>query len=485
MTKDYFNRGWMQGVPPSGSYPWGVTATPRYERSEHAARISLGVTLILVVLKVIVWLSTSSLAVASQALDSVLDVVALSLVFVGVRIANKPADESHHYGHGKAENLAAFTQTLLIGVVVVVVGVESIRRLIGNSPAIEAPWYAIALLLISMAVDAARVVMLLRAARAEGSDALKAGALNIASDIATAGVTVLSLFAVRLDIADADSAGALLVALFVAFAAYRLGKHSVEVLMDTAPSSKVAAIQQAVASAPGVRSARRVRVRETGSGLFADVTVSAGRTASLDRVHDIAENVEREIEKVAPGTDVIVHVEPETESSGLVERVQAAASRQPDVYEVHNILVHAFDDRGEQRLHVTLHAKVRPTTSIQAAHDVADQLERAIERELGDSVRVDAHIEPLEPTAFATDVTEHRGDVVIAVGELASSEIDILDCHEVIVTSTGGELSVVAHVSGRATLPLSQLHDASERIENGLHARFPELGAVLLHFEPR
>jgi cation diffusion facilitator family transporter len=462
-----------------------VTPDTRFKRSEHAARISLGVTLILVVLKAIVWLSTSSLAVASQALDSVLDLVALSLVFVGVRIANKPADETHHYGHGKAENLAAFTQTLLIGVVVVVVAAESLRRLFTDSPTVEAPLYAIALLLVSMAVDAARVLMLLKAARAEGSDALKAGALNIASDIATAGVTVISLFAVRLDIEGADAGGALLVALFVAFAAFRLGKHSVEVLMDTAPSSKVEMIQQAVAGAPGVRSARRVRVRDTGGVLFADVTVSAGRTASLDRVHDIAENVEREIERVAPGTDVIVHVEPETESSGLVERVQAAASRQADVYEVHNVLVHAFDDQGQQRLHVTLHAKVRPTTSIQAAHDVADQLERAIEQELGDHVRVDAHIEPLQPTAFATDVTGTRSDIIEAVSELASAEVDILDCHEVIVTSTGGELSVVAHVSGRATLPLSQLHDASERIENGLHARFPELGAVLLHFEPR
>lgn len=462
-----------------------MTPPPRYRLSERVALISLLVTVGLVVLKSVVWAATSSLAVASQALDSVLDLVALGLVFLGVRLANKPADESHHYGHTKAENLAAFAQTLLIGLVVVFIGFESILRLGDENVEVSAPWYALALIFVSVIVDGARVFLLLRTARAEGSEALKAGALNIAGDVGTAIVTLISLGFVRAGVQRADAIGALVVAGAVAVAAVRIGRRSVDVLMDRAPAARVAAIEAAVANAPGVEETRRVRVRDSGGQVFADITVSAGRTHSLERAHDITESIEREVQRVSPGADVVVHVEPERSTSGLVERVGAAASRMPDVHEVHNISVHAFDDSGVQRLHVTLHAKVAPTASLSDAHDIADRLEGWIAEELGSDVRVDAHIEPLAPTAHARDVTGQRPDVVTAVTECALEEVEIEDCHEVIVTATGGDLSVVAHVTGRGALALSKMHDASRRVENNLHARFPELGSVLLHFEPR
>ncbi|MGH2748961.1 MAG: cation-efflux pump, partial [Actinomycetota bacterium] len=409
-------------------------------RAEKAAGGALVVTIALTAAKLAVWIATGSLAVLSQALDSALDIVALALLFVGVRIAAKPADESHHYGHGKAENLAAFGQTLLLGLIVLVVAAEALGRLLGTHPTIEAPWYAFALLATSAAVDAARVAWLTRIARSERSDALAAGALNLAADVGTAVVALLSLGLVRAGLERADAFGGLIVAAVVAVVGFRLGKRSVDVLMDRAPGGPVEAIEAAAAGAAGVAETRRVRVRSTGKQLFADVTVAAGRTASLERAHDIAELVEREIERVVPGTDVVVHVEPISETSGLVERVQAAASRTEGVHEVHNVLVHAFDEGGRRKLHVTLHAKTEPQVSLGSAHDLSDRIEDAIVRELGRDVRVDTHIEPLEPTVFGRDVTDARPDIVEAVRRLAREEVDVLDCHEVLVTSSGGRL---------------------------------------------
>ncbi|HEU4480917.1 MAG TPA: cation diffusion facilitator family transporter, partial [Actinomycetota bacterium] len=322
-----------------------MSSSPRrapLRRAERVAAASLLVTVALALLKFAVWGATSSLSVLSQALDSVLDVVALALVLVAVRLAGKPADESHHYGHAKAENLAAFAQTLLIGVVVAGIAYEAIGRLGRGVEDVSAPWYAIALLVVSLVVDVVRVRVLTRTGRSEGSEALRAGALNIAGDLGTAGVALVSLLSVRGGIEGADAVGALVVAGLVGVTAVRLGARSVDVLMDRAPRTPTEAIERAAASAPGVTETRRVRVRSGGDKLFADVTVAAGRTTSLERAHDIAESVETAIEAVAPGTDVVVHVEPVAETGGLVERVQAAASRAPDVHEVHNILVHAF-----------------------------------------------------------------------------------------------------------------------------------------------
>lgn len=448
------------------------------------ALLALGLTLVLTLAKAIAWLATSSLAMLSQTLDSLIDVVALSLVLVAVRIADKPADESHHYGHTKAENLVAFGQTVFLGALVLVVAFQAISRLAGEESPVEAPFYALGLLGASAVVDVFRVALLVRTARRERSEALRAGAVNIAGDLLTVVIALGSLVFVRAGAEHADAIGALLVVAVVGFAAVRLARRSVDVLMDRAPEPRVSEIAQAAARVPGVSETRRVRVRGTGDQLFADVTVAAGRTASLERAHDIAEQVEREIERAIPGSDVVVHVEPVSETSGLVERAQAAASRVDGVHEVHNVHVHAFHDRGSRKLHVTLHAKMALGTSVAEAHDLSDDIEGAVIGELGNDVRVDTHIEPLVPTSFGEDTTTARQDIVDAVTQAALEETDILDCHEVLVTSTGAETSVVAHVHARSDLPLARIHEASDRIEKRVHVLMPEVGPVLIHFEP-
>ena len=452
--------------------------------AEKAARAALFITGLLAMAKIAAWAATSSLAILSQALDSLLDVVALGLVFFAVRIAARPADQSHHYGHAKAENLAAFVQTMFLGAVVLGVGVEAIRRLTQDESAIDTPGYAFALLAGSALADAVRAVLLTRAAREQRSEALRAGALNVATDVGTALVALLSLALTSSGLEHADAIGALLVALAVAVAAVRLGRRSVDVLMDRAPVAPMKAIEEAAARAIGVAETRRVRVRGTSDRLFADVTVAAGRTASLERAHDIAEAVEQEIRAVAPGTDVVVHVEPVSETTGLVERAQAAASRVDGVREVHNVLVHAFAEGGHRRLHVTLHAKVANDPSLAQAHELSDAIEESVARELGEDVRVDTHLEPLKRTTPGRDVTADQAELVTTVRGASLEEVDVVDCHEVVITSSNEGLVVVAHVRGRADLPLARLHDASERIEKRVHAARADVASVVIHFEP-
>ncbi len=452
--------------------------------AERAAGIALAVTIVLGIAKLVVWSMTGSLAVLTQALDSILDIVALVLVFLGVRIGARPADESHNYGHEKAENLAAFAQTIILGVVVLGVALEAVNRLAGGET-ITTPWYSFALLGVSAVVDVFRVRMLRTAAAAADSDALRAGALNFTTDIGTAMVALLSLGFVRAGIERADAIGGLIVAAAVSVAAIRLGRRSVDVLMDRAPEAPLRAISDAASHAQGVAETRRVRVRTAGRKLFADVTVAAGRTSSLERAHDIAEAVEKEIERVVPGADVVVHVEPMTAESGLVERVYAAASRVPGTHEVHNVNVHSFDDGAGLQLHVTLHAKVSPGTSIQSAHELSEAIERAVVAELEPGTRVDTHIEPLEPTSKGTVVTGTRADIVRSVTAAAIDETDVLDCHEVIVTEADSRLSVTAHVHARASLSLVRVHEAADRIEQKVHIAHPEVGPVLIHFEPQ
>lgn len=456
-----------------------LTRTP----AERTALASVAITTTLALAKAAVWIATGSLTVLSQTLDSVVDVVALSLVFVGVRLAAKPADDSHNYGHAKAESLVAFTQTLILGAIVVGVAIEAIRR-IGDPTDVSTPWYAFAILGASAIIDLLRVRALLAVAREKHSEALAAGALNLAGDIGTAVVALASLALVRAGIEGADAVGSLAVCVVVVVAAVRLGRRSVDVLMDRSPESPTNVIAAAASRVRGVAETRRVRVRGSGSHLFADVTIATRRSVSLERAHDIAEEVERSIEQALPGTDVVVHVEPAEETAGLVERAQASASRTPGVYEIHNVQVHAFGDAADERLRVTLHAKVPSGTSLGEAHDISEQIERAVAAELGANTRVDTHIEPLHLTSLGRDVTSDRGDLVDEIIAIAEVEEDVLDCHEVIATQAEDGLNVVLHVNGKNDLPLDNIHAASERIEKAIVAAYPDITSVLIHFEP-
>src|SRR3712207_3345264 len=129
----------------------------RRGRAQRTALIALAATVALTVAKVAVWGATGSLTVLSQALDSAVGIVVLVLVAFAVRIADKPADRTHQYGHAKAENLAALGQMIVLGVFVVVVGAEAIGRLAaGGSEEVHAPNYAIALIAVSLVVDVVR-----------------------------------------------------------------------------------------------------------------------------------------------------------------------------------------------------------------------------------------------------------------------------------------------------------------------------------------
>ena len=458
--------------------------TFRIRTGERAVLWALIVSALLAVAKLLVWALTSSLVVLSQALDSILDVVILILLFVSLRVAAKPADESHHYGHGKAENLAALLQTIFLTLVLAAVAKEAIDRLIHHPPETNAPWYAIALLGGSLVIDVFRVRLLTSAARHENSEALRAGALNMSGDVATAIVALLALGLVRAGVTEADALGSLVVSAGVAAASFRVVKRSVDVLMDRAPAARAEMITEAARQVPGVTETRRVRTRGSDKELFVDVTVATSPTTSLERAHDVAEGVEKAIIRVAPGSDVVVHVEPGRKGSDLMERVLGAANRVEGIQEVHNVLIQESINGRSKSLHVTLHAKAGPGALLQDAHQMSDLVETAVLEELGPGVRVDTHIEPLQPSEPGRDVTGERTDVVRTLRRLALEQPAVVGCHDVLITSVHGHLSVVAHVTGQENLPLDQIHEASRVIERGLRVIHPEVGPVLIHFEP-
>lgn len=265
----------------------------------------------LVAIKLIVGLLAHSLGLIAEAIHSATDLVAALLTFFAVRVAGRPADREHPYGHGKAEHLSALGESAILIVASLGIAYEAIHRIAGHGPTVEAKWYVLAVVGAVIAIDAGRSLTLHRAAHEHGSAALGANALHFTLDLVGSVAVLIGLLLVRSGHPQADSIAALLVAGLVLFSAGRLMRGSVRVLMDTASVSAERAARRAIASIEEPVTVRRLRLRESGGQHFVDVVAGVEPDADLAHGHEVASAIESAIALALPGSDVVVHVEPD------------------------------------------------------------------------------------------------------------------------------------------------------------------------------
>ncbi len=460
------------------------------KEKKSAATNSVVAAVFLTAMKLVVGLATGSLGILAEAAHSALDLVAAVVTFLAVHFSDKPADHEHPYGHGKIENFSALVETILLFVTCAWIIYEAVRRLLVQTREIDASLWAFLVMAISIAVDITRSRMLYRAARKYNSQALEADALHFHTDIWSSSVVIGGLALVWLGqnvfpkaakvLARADAAAALGVALIVLFVSYRLGKRTIDVLLDTAPDGLTGDIAGAAGGVEGVMSVGQVRVRRSGPGVFVDLGVEVDRNLSLERTHAIAEAVEARIRAISPGADVVVHTDPrEGERETIARRIRAVAER--NQMAVHNISVH--EDRGQ--LTVDLHMEVDDHLSLQQAHEMASHIEQDLRADQPRIARINTHIESRGTgVGEGEDVTARETRLVETVRKLADEVVGGPSCHEVHVRRLGLKYVVALHCTFDEALSIVQVHEISSRIEERLKSTIPALDHVLVHAEP-
>ncbi len=268
--------------------------------------------------KLTVGLLTNSLGILAEAAHSGLDLVAAAMTYFAVRVADKPADERHHFGHGKVENLSALFETVLLLATSGWIIYEAVDRLFYNPAKVEASVWSFVVMATSMVIDINRSKMLYKAARKYNSQALEADALHFSTDIWSSAVVILGLIGVTLArffpgldwMHTADSLAALVVAVIVIYVSAELGWRTISALLDSAPKGMAEKVEQAACSIKDVVGAHAVRIRPSGAHWFIDLHVTMDGNIHLSRAHANTELIEKAIQEVLPGADVTVHVEP-------------------------------------------------------------------------------------------------------------------------------------------------------------------------------
>lgn len=293
---------------------------PELEK-KHVALISVFAAIFLTGSKLLVGLLTGSLGILSEALHSCLDLVAAIITYFSVRISDKPADEDHHFGHGKIENLSALVETILLLVTSVWIIYEAAYRLLSGNVKIEVTMWSYIVVIVSIIIDFSRSRALMKAAKLHNSQALEADAIHFSTDIWSSSVVLLGLVCSNFGFYYADPVAAFFVAIIVIHVCFSLGRKSIDVLLDRAPSDYVEIVESIAKNVHGLTSVHDIKARMSGADVFLEVCVHVDPTSTLEEAHRISHEFEALIHEKISRCKIHIHQEPE-ECAQYIENVK-------------------------------------------------------------------------------------------------------------------------------------------------------------------
>jgi len=270
----------------------------------------LVLNLVVVGIKVIVGVRTGALSVLGAALESSLDLLNNVVGMVLVTIAARAPDESHPYGHAKFETVGALAIVTFLSISCF----ELLRQAVGqlrdsHSPATPS-WAEVALIALTLVVNAFIVVYERRRGRELSSSFLVADAAHTHSDVYVTLLAIASLGLTRMGLGALDPVLAVIVALIIAWNGYEILKATVPILVDERGLDS-ADVRRIVEQIPRIAEVRSVRSRAGASGVvFAEVTVAVAGSTSVADAHAIADEVENRVAEALGASEVVVHVEP-------------------------------------------------------------------------------------------------------------------------------------------------------------------------------
>lgn len=281
--------------------------------SVRIAAISLATTICLLALKLILGIISGSIAVLSDAIDSATDLVGGTAALVSVRVAAWPADQDHPYGHGKVESVSASVAATVVAIGGGFVAYQALRRLVMGSPEINVA-LGLAPMLVAVAANVVLVFYMRRQARRARSLALASEATHLQTNVVQAGAVIAGLAIVGISGQRLfDPLVALGLAAYMGWTAVNLARQALSEIMDVAlPDEELRAIKDVIATHQDeIRGFHRLRSRKAGPTRHVDMHLLVDPQRTVEEVHAVCDQIEREISEHLPGATVTIHMEPD------------------------------------------------------------------------------------------------------------------------------------------------------------------------------
>ncbi|MGD0817685.1 MAG: cation diffusion facilitator family transporter [Methanomassiliicoccales archaeon] len=452
---------------------------------EKVAFASVIAAIGLVVTKIIVAVWTNSLGILSEALHSSIDLIAAFVTLAAVRMAERPADADHHYGHEKVESLSSLFETALLFVTCGWIVYEAVHRLI--SPVeVDVTYIAIGVMVFSIIVDFTRSRALHKMAKRYKSQALEADAIHFSTDLFSSVVVIIGILFTMMGYKTFDVIAALGVAAITAVIGYRLWKRSIHTLMDGAPEGISELVANEAMRIREIRGVDQVRVRETGPKVYIDCTVFIDKVVPLEQAHRVTDEFTRRIRKRVDNAEIMVNAEPFcVEPTDLVDKIRAEAADFEEIKTVHNINVSEFDNDIGEDLEVDFHLELDGDLSLDIAHAIATRLENRIKTLDQRITLVTTHIEPADcHSCGLKSVRVGEEGIAHSIKQLVGTFPEIEEMTRISVQKKEGKIRVGMCCSFGRTNSVKEAHDVAEKLEGVIRAKHPEVDVVSIHMEP-
>jgi cation diffusion facilitator family transporter len=293
-----------------------------------------------------------SQALIADGIHSFSDLLTDLLVIVAARKASHQADREHPYGHGRIQTIATALLAASLALVACGVAWDAVNRLAGPDALLQPGWEALVIAAVSVVVKEGVFHYTMRSARRLNSSLLRANAWHSRADALSSVVVIAGIIGAMLGLPWADSVAAIGVATMILYVAFRIGKESVEELIDTAVDATTQEeARQTIMAVPGVLDTHELRTRRMGSKVYADVHIRVAQFISVSEGHHIGDKVMKALkDRFERMIDVVVHIDPEDDS---VPPVIDTLPQRPEiergvvsVLDRHGLALQRHDDKG-------------------------------------------------------------------------------------------------------------------------------------------
>jgi cation diffusion facilitator family transporter len=459
---------------------------------QKAALSSIFAATFLTILKVVVGVLTGSLGIISEALHSILDLLATVITFLAVRFSDKPADAQHHYGHGKMESFSALIETVLLLVTCAWIIYEAVQKLFfGKSAEMTGALWGALVMVISIGVNATRVGVLKRAAKKYGSQALEADALHFSSDVWSSAVVTVGLICVWLGetfhipaFKYADPIAALGVALLVIKVSIKLGKETIDVLLDTAPKGMKEAIEKEICTVSDVVQIESIRIRPSGAVKYIELNIGVEPVQDHTSVYKVVSEIKEKVSAIIPNSDITVSTFPveslSAEDVNINRTLEKIVRQMPNCLNVHNVHIYELDGKKE----ISAHIELKENLTLGATHELSHKISSIIKSEIDTIENVNLFFERAERELPTEEITEAEPEMVSSIKAIVDGISGDMDCHEIRLYKNGDKVSTFLHCGVREEFTVDKLEILSDNIKRKLKSDVKKLENVHIHFEP-
>ena len=422
-------------------------------------------------------LVSNSLALITDSIHALLDSVVTLVLLLAARMAIKPPDAEHTYGHGKIESLGGLIGGIAIFLIACFFIYESINRIQSPPPTILPGMFAIIGGLYTIGIDIFRIILLKRSIQKIGGTTLKADFYHAFMDLGSTLVAIIGIVLVSYGLYHGDFVAALILGGLLAVLSVKLVYKTALDLTDIISPELVKNVRDIAVSTDGVIGADPVLMRRSGDTTFADVTISLRGDTSFDKAHEISSNVEKNIKNKIPNATITIHFEPNWEDVPLDAKILDIAKSVDGVRGVHNVSTHKTKGKTFSDLHVMVDREI----NLSSAHKISEIIEQKIQDNIPEIEHATIHLEPFVtvPENFNIEdkVTEEKIQIIL------EKYPEIKKIGRIVSLNFENILKIDIDCSFDKELSIEKVHDLTSEIEHIIREEIKN-AVITIHPEP-